>query len=105
MRLTDKQIYDLNNMNVAAQNVRLGDLLSLLLENGGGGGDGSTNLITRESYLNFPKVGDENNLYIDTGKNTIYRWDDNDSNYHLVGSSIENIIDNFEIINGGNANG
>ena len=28
MSLTDKQIYDLNNMNVAAQNVKLGDVLS-----------------------------------------------------------------------------
>ena len=105
MRLTDKQIYDLNNMNVAAQNVGLGDLLSSLLEGGGGGGTGSTNLISRESYLNFPKLGNENNLYIDTGTNTIYRWDNNSSKYYMVGSGIDNIIDNFEIINGGNANG
>lgn len=27
MSLTDKQVYDLNNMNVAAQNAQLGDLL------------------------------------------------------------------------------
>ena len=27
MALTDKQVYDLNNMNVAAQNAKLGDLL------------------------------------------------------------------------------
>lgn len=33
MALTEKQIYDLNNMNVAAQNAGLGDLL-----NGGEGG-------------------------------------------------------------------
>lgn len=30
--LTDKQIYDLNNMNVAAQNVELGTLLNSILE-------------------------------------------------------------------------
>lgn len=28
MALTEKQIYDLNNMNVAAQNVSLGDILN-----------------------------------------------------------------------------
>ena len=103
MRLTDKQIYDLNNMNVAAQNVRLGDLLSILLE-GGGGGDG-TNLVYRASYLNFPNVGDENNLYIDTTSNTVYRWDDEGLKYYMIGSSIQNIINTLEIINGGNANG
>lgn len=27
MALTNKQVYDLNNMNVAAQNAKLGDLL------------------------------------------------------------------------------
>ena len=30
--LTDKQIYDLNNMNVAAQNVSLGDALETIME-------------------------------------------------------------------------
>jgi hypothetical protein len=30
--LTEKQIYDLNNMNVAAQNVELGTLLNSILE-------------------------------------------------------------------------
>lgn len=34
MALTEKQKYDLNNMNVAAQNVALGDLIDTL-----GGGD------------------------------------------------------------------
>ena len=40
---TDKMIYDLNNMNVAAQNINLGTFLSDLndriaaLEQGGGG--------------------------------------------------------------------
>lgn len=31
MTLTEKQIYDLNNMNVAAQNVQLGKLLNDIL--------------------------------------------------------------------------
>ena len=41
MSLTQKQIYDLNNMNVASQNVSLGTTLNSLIEgSGGGGGDG-----------------------------------------------------------------
>lgn len=102
MRLTEKQIYDLNNMNVAAQNVGLGDLLSILLEGGGGGG---TSLIYRTSYSDFPNIGDISNLYIDTTSNTIYRWNDDESKYYMIGSSVQNIIDTLEIINGGNANG
>ena len=35
--LTDKQIYDLNNMNVAAQNVALGTTLNNLVSSRGGG--------------------------------------------------------------------
>lgn len=31
MTLTEKQIYDLNNMNVAAQNIQLGKLLNDIL--------------------------------------------------------------------------
>lgn len=36
MALTAKQIYDLNHMNVAAQNVQLGTLLNKLITGGGG---------------------------------------------------------------------
>lgn len=36
MALTTKQIYDLNNMNVAAQNVQLGTLLNEQITEGGG---------------------------------------------------------------------
>ncbi len=35
MALTAKEIYDLNNMNVAAQKVQLGTLLNNLIEGGG----------------------------------------------------------------------
>lgn len=34
--MTDKQIYDLNNMNVAAQNIKLGTMLQNLISEGGG---------------------------------------------------------------------
>ena len=36
MSLSAKEVYDLNNMNVAAQNVKLGTLLNNLLAGGGG---------------------------------------------------------------------
>ena len=34
MTLTDKQIYDLNHMNVAAQNVQLGTIINALIDGG-----------------------------------------------------------------------
>lgn len=40
--LTSKEIYDLNNMNVSAQNPQLGDLLQDLIAGGGGGGGGGS---------------------------------------------------------------
>lgn len=39
MALTAKEIYDLNNMNVAAQNVQLGTLINKLIAGGGGAAD------------------------------------------------------------------
>lgn len=38
MALTAKEIYDLNHMNVAAQNVQLGTILNKLITGGGGAG-------------------------------------------------------------------
>jgi len=38
MSLSNKEIHDLNNMNVAAQNVQLGTLLNDLINGGGGSG-------------------------------------------------------------------
>lgn len=107
VRLTEKQIYDLNNMNVAAQNAGLGDILEYLLDDvgGGGTGDGGAKVIKRSSFLEFPKIGSSKNLYIDTSVSTIYTWDDESSEYYMVGSSIKNTIDSIEIINGGNADG
>ena len=39
MALTAKEIYDLNNMNVAAQNVQLGTLINKIIAGGGGAAD------------------------------------------------------------------
>ena len=55
MSLTDKQKYDLNNMNKAAQNVKLGDLL----DKGGSGGASAgfgTPTATIDSNTGTPEV-------------------------------------------------
>jgi len=54
-----------------------------------------------DSFLNFPVVGDENKLYIDTQNNKSYRFDSAELKYYIVGSNYEDI----QVINGGEANG
>lgn len=44
-----------------------------------------------ESYHNFPTVGKENIIYIDTSDDKLYRWDDTNLKYYCVGSNYENI--------------
>jgi hypothetical protein len=51
MSLTNKQIYDLNNMNVAAQNVQLGNMLNDM-----------TNVGTKDFYVVSPYDADKPNL-------------------------------------------
>lgn len=105
MELTEEMIYGLNNMNVYAQRARLGDLIAGIIESGGGSGTGDTSLVIKPSYLNFPNIGSSQNLYIDTTENTVYRWDSSLKKYYMVGSGLDNIYKNVDIIYGGNANG
>ena len=51
------------------------------------------------SYLEFPNVGSENNIYIDTGSLSIYYWSNSDLKYYCVGNNFNNIA----YINGGNS--
>lgn len=104
MSLTEKQIYDLNNMNVAAQNARLGNIIqTLIINSGGSGGDFSnkTELVFEDSYLRFPNVGNQNNLYIDTNDEVIYRWDNKSHKYYNISYNYNNL----KKIIGGTANG
>lgn len=41
-------------------------------------------IIPRASFSLFPKTGDENNIYIDTSTNAIYRWNDTDKKFVLL---------------------
>jgi hypothetical protein len=54
-----------------------------------------------ETYLTFPNIGNKLILYLDTSSNKVYRWDDNNLKYYVIGSNYEDI----KVINGGNANG
>ena len=48
----------------------------------------------------FPSVGEADKLYIAKDENAIYRWDDDDMGYTILGLQAEDI----KFINGGNAN-
>lgn len=55
-----------------------------------------TNVVQESTYLNFPSVGSQNVIYIDTTTNQIYRWDDTEAKYYSV---VEN-YSNIRVING-----
>lgn len=57
--------------------------------------------IAYNSVQAFPKVGDENTLYIAKNEDAVYRWNDEALSYYCVGRNYEEIT----YINGGNANG
>lgn len=58
-------------------------------------------VVTKNSYLEFPTIGNKDNIYIDTTKQIIYRWDNIDLKYYKSSQD----FDDIEIINGGQANG
>lgn len=103
MSLTAKQIYDLNNMNVAAQNASLGTLLHNLIESSGGGTSVSekAEIVEKSSYLLFPSIGNSKNIYVDSTDNIIYRWDEKGLRYYQISYNYNNL----EEIIGGDANG
>lgn len=57
-------------------------------------------IIPLASFSVFPKVGDENNIYIDTSNNNLYRWDGTNSKYVQVAKAVQKII-----LSSGSANG
>lgn len=95
MGLTQKQIYDLNNMNVAAQRALLGTTIDELIDNGGGGGTGKKMFIQKPFFSDFPVIGDVDVIYADMSKNFLYRWDTNVKQYYIVGTDYNQIIANL----------
>lgn len=55
--------------------------------------------VVRDTYLNFPAIGDESVIYIDKTANKTYRWDDNSLKYYVIGSDYNDI----ELIDAGDA--
>lgn len=52
---------------------------------------GASSVINADSYLKFPVVGDSSCLYVDISKNMIYRWDDAELKYYMVGTDYDDI--------------
>ena len=56
-------------------------------------------IVSKNTYLDFPLVGDKNSVYIDVTANEVYRYDDENLRYYCIGTDYHNI----EVINGGNS--
>ena len=48
-------------------------------------------IVTANSYLNFPIVGSQNKLYIDKTNNKTYRYDEASLKYYIIGSDYDDI--------------
>lgn len=56
-------------------------------------------IVRRNSYLEFPNIGNEHAIYLDTATHKYYYWSNEPLGYHVAGMDYTEI----EIINGGNA--
>lgn len=48
-------------------------------------------VVSRDSYLDFPAIGDSTMIYVDTTANKVYRWDTDSFCYRCVGSDYMDI--------------
>lgn len=48
-------------------------------------------VVSKDTYLQFPTVGNEKTLYIGTTENKTYRWDSEQLKYYVVGSDWHDI--------------
>lgn len=62
---------------------------------------GITDVVYVDNFLEFPLIGKESNLYVTRNDNKLYRWDDANLKYFIIGSDYNDI----KIINGGDASG
>lgn len=58
-------------------------------------------VVSKNTYLEFPNVGNSGCIYISTTTNKIYRWDSTELKYFVIGSDYTNI----NVIDGGTSNG
>lgn len=57
-------------------------------------------IISLPSKFEFPITGKENTIYIDVSTDLLYRWDDNEVKYFVVGFDPQDVA----MIDGGNSN-
>lgn len=77
---------------VAVENGFIGSESDWLKSLKGGGA-----VYNADSYLEFPTIGDEHIVYIDTSNNKTYRFNSNELKYYIIGSNYSDI----KIIDGG----
>lgn len=53
-------------------------------------------IVEKESFLQFPTVGNEGSIYIDTTENKAYRFSESELKYYVIGSDYNDV----KIING-----
>lgn len=64
------------------------------------GCDDSNNIVFMPMSM-FPGIGKDNKLYVDTESNSIYRWDNNETTYILLGDTLERLNELISEIDGG----
>ena len=53
--------------------------------------DNAFEIVTANSYLDFPLIGSKDKLYIDKANNNTYRYDETQLKYYIIGSDWQKI--------------
>lgn len=67
--------------------------------------NGQDEMIVATTYADLPKIGDSAKLYRVVEDKLLYQWNDNTSNYEILGGQGSLDPTTITLINGGNANG
>lgn len=60
---------------------------------------GISSVVTKDYVKEFPNLGNSKNIYIAQKENKVYRWDEANLKYYIIGSDYNDI----KVINGGKA--
>ena len=52
---------------------------------------GISTIIPIKNFDNLPNIGASNNLYIDEEKGTLYRWDETNKKYYIIGFNYNDV--------------